>query len=427
MAISISISARFQATHILSSKIAESNFGITPADALSAAKEIEKGFAKLASSEDHYQSLISAFQPEPQNSESASTSVNDANNTTSVPKLGSQTGYETAQTLLPPNDHTKEEEAVTSSIAFGKYRNCVEHSIGGSSTIFRSKDPASNQTVALKVTSTWVQPHDAYREARLLERFGSEKTHVLELCETETLRGEFILVFPFYPLTLADLVDKGNKSKHLPQIFNQVATALSFIHANGVIHRDIKPANILLRSPEGPACLCDFGTAWATDDHHPDETPNGKVIEIGTTCYRSPETLFGYRAYGTEVDIWALGCVIAEAENGGHPLFDAGELGTDLRLILSIFESLGTPNLESWPEAKHLPDFGKMIFNEFPPQSWETLLPNADTNAVDLVKNMITYSQHLRFSAEKVLQPLEVTLLLFKILGSTDTENTNRF
>ncbi|KAK6527822.1 hypothetical protein TWF694_004800 [Orbilia ellipsospora] len=201
------------------------------------------------------------------------------------------------------------------------------------------------------------------------------------------------------------LLDKGENSTRLPRIFKHVAMALSFIHAKGVIHRDLKPANILLKTRNGPACLCDFGTAWATDDHHPDEPSNKKVIEIGTTCYRPPETLFGYRSYGTEVDIWALGCVIAEAENG-HPLFDSGELGTDLRLILSIFEYLGTPTLKSWPEAKDLPDFGKMLFNEFPVRPWESLLPNAGPAAVDLVKNMVTYSQHQRFSADQVLKHL---------------------
>ncbi|KAK6331519.1 hypothetical protein TWF730_004600 [Orbilia blumenaviensis] len=274
--------------------------------------------------------------------------------------------------------------------------------MGGSSTIFKSRDPASKELVALKVTSNWVQPHDAHRESRLLKRLGGDETHILTILETETLRGEFILVFPYYPLTLVDIMEKG-RSSHLPRIFRQVAKALSFVHANGVIHRDIKPGNILLKSEEGPAFLCDFGTAWAMDDHHPDEKADHKVIEIGTTCYRPPETLFGFREYGTEVDIWAFGCVIAEAENGA-PLFEAGELGTDLRLILSIFQSLGTPTLNTWPEANRFPDFSKMLFNEFPSQPWQTLLPNVSSEALNLVENMVTYSQQKRFSADQILK-----------------------
>ncbi|KAF3935948.1 hypothetical protein ABW19_dt0202303 [Dactylella cylindrospora] len=272
---------------------------------------------------------------------------------------------------------------------------------GGSSTIFKSRDPDSSEQVALKVTSHWVQPHDAYREARLLKRLGGDKCHILKLLETETLRGEFILVFPFYPLTLVDVLERG-KQINYSVIFKQIAEALSFVHDSGVIHRDVKPGNILLMSEEGPACLCDFGTAWAADDHHPDEPADGKVTEIGTTCYRSPETLFGYRSYGAEVDIWAFGCVIAEAENGG-PLFDAGDLGTDLRLVLSIFQTLGTPDSESWPESKDFPDFGKILFNIFPAQPWEAILSNANEKVRDLLPNMVTYSKQKRFSAEQIL------------------------
>ncbi|RVD85188.1 uncharacterized protein DFL_003519 [Arthrobotrys flagrans] len=380
----VSISARFQATQRLSAKIEHSNINISPADALVLAKAIEKDFAKLATSEDHYNSLVAAFEPEGPR--------NDAPQDLPAAKGNSAPN--------PPQLEAAEEELTR--ISFGRYRNCKEHSIGGSSTIFKSRDPVTKELVALKVNSTWVQPHDAYRESRLLKRLGGDETHILTLLETETLRGEFILVLPYYPLTLADVMEKG-KSSHLPRIFKQVAKALSFVHANGVIHRDIKPGNILLKSEEGPTYLCDFGTAWAVNDHHPDETADNKVIEIGTTCYRAPETLFGYREYGTEVDIWAFGCVIAEAENGA-PLFEPGELGTDLRLILSIFQSLGTPTLNTWPEANRFPDFSKMVFNEFPPQPWQTLLPTASPEARDLIKNMVTYSQKKRLSADEILK-----------------------
>ncbi|KAJ6256288.1 hypothetical protein Dda_8785 [Drechslerella dactyloides] len=409
----ISISARFQATRLLSSKISKANLSIAPADAFRSAKNIEKGFAEAALSEEHYNALVAAFQPELESQDRANAGIDRS----------------AVQELVPaPAAQRQQPEPVEeiSGITLGKFRSCIEHSIGGSSTIFRAKEPSTGEAVALKVTSNWAQPHDAYREARLLKRLGGNESHILKLLETDTLRGEFILVFPYYPLTLADLIEKGTRPTSFPRIFRQVATALAYVHANGVIHRDIKPANILLQSEEGPAYLCDFGTAWAADDHHADEKADSKVIDVGTTCYRSPETLFGYRSYRTEVDIWAFGCVIAEAENG-RPLFEAGDLGTDLKLILSIFESLGTPNLETWPvsqtqfiekpicilsqialtqpgifqEARDFPDFGKVLFNKFPAQPWEDLLPNASPVAVDLVRKMVTYSQEQRISAEQ--------------------------
>ena len=75
---------------------------------------------------------------------------------------------------------------------------------------------------------------------------------------------------------------------------------------------------------------------------------------MGTTHYRPIELLFGYKAYGTELDLWAAGCVVAECFSNDlsadewHPFFDAGDLGSELRLIASIFQKLGTPTDESW-------------------------------------------------------------------------------
>ena len=60
--------------------------------------------------------------------------------------------------------------------------------------------------------------------------------------------------------------------------------------------------------------------------------------------------------YGIEIDLWAAGCVVAEvvrirlgSERRDWTLFDAGELGSELALVKSIFETLGTPNEERWP------------------------------------------------------------------------------
>lgn len=339
----LGIATRFQATQTLRAKLRDT--GLPDADVLKTAKDIESGFARAATSEEHYNDLVASFQAD-----------------TGHLRNGKQ--QMSLTTCHPDQDPTPEgegegEEATgsqVSAISFGRFRNCMEHRNGGSSTVFKSIDPKTSQQVALKVTSNWTQPHDAHREARLLSRLGRANSHILELLETETLRGDFILVFPYYPLTLADLIAENDQTA-LVSIVRDAAQGLAFIHANGVIHRDIKPANILLKSRTGPATLCDFGTAWAVDDHHADEPPDQKVIDIGTTCYRPPEVLFGYQKYGTEIDIWAFGCVIAEAQTG-IPLFDSGELGTDLRLIASIFQILGTPDLESWPvrfQQEHRP------------------------------------------------------------------------
>jgi cyclin-dependent kinase len=137
---------------------------------------------------------------------------------------------------------------------------------------------------------------------------------------------------------------------HLRDLFR----ALAQIHDLGIIHRDIKPSNILLDSPDGPAYLADFGISWK-EGQKDSEPAVKKITDVGTTCYRPPEILFGYRGYGAALDLWAAGCVVAEAVAVGHKqLFDSGPVGSDLSLIQSIFQTLGTPDEEIWPVCHDL-------------------------------------------------------------------------
>lgn len=157
-------------------------------------------------------------------------------------------------------------------------------------------------------------------------------------------------------LTLEDLLDeKLIGSSQLKQYLNDLFSGLAHVHSLGIIHRDIKPSNVLLRSPSGPAYLGDFGIAWKDGDLDSEPTDK-KITDVGTTAYRPPELMFGNAAYDSSLDIWAAGCVVAEshlAVNGvRRTLFDAGELGSELALIQSIFKTLGTPNEESWPVSQ---------------------------------------------------------------------------
>ena len=243
----------------------------------------------------------------------------------------------------------------------GPFTNCTHHADGLFSTIYADE----MKNLAIKVTnpSQSHPPHDPRREARILK--AAAHTNIVPLQTTYTQSLQFLLVFPFISLDLATVLRRGfplnvNSAR---QILHGLFGALAYIHSKGIIHRDIKPANILIDPRSGTPYLADFGIAWSPNDPA-SEPSNEKLTDVGTTCYRPPELLFGHKAYGPELDLWAAGCVVAECVRRGlstskkpdvrigpaeWSLFDPGELGTEFALIKSIFGTLGTPTDETWP------------------------------------------------------------------------------
>lgn len=278
------------------------------------------------------------------------------------------------------------------------------HGSGLFSTVYRATDASTERVLAIKVTtpSRMSPPHDSEREARLL-RLASKALNVMPLLSTEWIAGgHFLLILPFLPWDLGQLLDQKQLSRQQQKVhLHALFSALDHIHRQGIIHRDIKPSNLLARSPGGPIYLADFGIAWQADDIA-SEPADEKITDVGTTCYRAPELLFGFKAYTEKLDMWAAGCVVAECLRNGTSLFDAGDLSSELALLRSIFTTLGTPTDEIWPEACQMPDWGKMQFTEYPRKEWQQILPGADPKAVELVEQLVRFQSTDRLSAAEV-------------------------
>jgi cyclin-dependent kinase len=129
--------------------------------------------------------------------------------------------------------------------------------------------------------------------------------------------------------------------------------------------------------------------------------------EVVTLWYRAPDVLMGSRNYSTSIDIWSIGCILAEMASG-RPLFPGSSVKDQL---LRIFKILGTPNEEIWPGISSLPDFKVNLENfitkaDTPIYSTialDSLLPKLGEEGLDLLGKMIAFVPEKRVSAQEAL------------------------
>lgn len=121
-------------------------------------------------------------------------------------------------------------------------------------------------------------------------------------------------------------------------IMYQLFNALAFLHAHRILHRDIKTSNLLIDG-QGFVKICDFGLGR--------QYREGKVLtpKVITLMYRAPELHLGVQDYTHAVDVWSMGCVMAELFLR-QPLFVASR---DDQLLLAICDVIGMPTDATFP------------------------------------------------------------------------------
>jgi cyclin-dependent kinase-like len=170
------------------------------------------------------------------------------------------------------------------------------------------------------------------REIRILKAL--KHPNIVDLIEVFRWKGKMLLVFEYVPHTLLEELENntsGLSEEETRKYMWQLVRGLNFIHQHNVIHRDIKPENLLI-SKNGALKICDFGFARFLS------TPDTLYTDyVSTRWYRAPELLVGDANYSQGIDIWAIGCLLAELTTG-QPLFPGVSDYNTLELIMNTVQ-----------------------------------------------------------------------------------------
>jgi len=225
----------------------------------------------------------------------------------------------------------------------GQYDIQRELGRGGMGIVLLARDERLDRAVALKVLPPHLAVDGDTRERFLREaRMAAQLSHpnIVPVYRADEIGGcAFFAMGYVEGETLGDRIrDRGTlAAADTVRILREVAWALAYAHARGIVHRDIKPDNILLDRQSGRAVVTDFGIARA--DFNPALTQDGLVL--GTVHYMSPEQATGDALDGRS-DLYALGCIAYLALSGRLP-FE----GTSPQAVLVAHATREAPPLRS--------------------------------------------------------------------------------
>jgi serine/threonine-protein kinase len=200
----------------------------------------------------------------------------------------------------------------------------VEREIGGGgmSRLFLATEASLNRRVVVKLLPPdFASEVSAARFKREIEVAAHlQHPHVLPILAAGSKDGLLFYVMPY--VEGESLRHRLTRERPLPvsdavRILTEVADALDFSHAAGVVHRDIKPENILLEGKH--AVLADFGVAHALDSARSGGALTGTGMGIGTPGYMSPEQASGDKGVDPRSDVYALAVVGYEMLVGVPP------------------------------------------------------------------------------------------------------------
>ncbi|KAJ8791848.1 hypothetical protein J1605_020570 [Eschrichtius robustus] len=309
---------------------------------------------------------------------------------------------------------------------------------GAYGSVCSAYDTRLRQRVAVKKLSrpfqSLIHARRTYRELRLLKHLKHENViGLLDVFTPATSLEDFSEVYLVTTLMGADLNNivkcQALSDEHVQFLVYQLLRGLKYIHSAGIIHRDLKPSNLAVNE-DCELRILDFGLARQADEE--------MTGYVATRWYRAPEIMLNWMHYNQTVDIWSVGCIMAELLQG-KALFPgndcilgaaAGEqvLGSDpasgvwgpgespclavghflsqadIDQLKRIMEVVGTPSPEVLAKisSEHARTYIQSL-PHMPQKDLRSIFHGANPLAVDLLGRMLVLDSDQRVSAAEAL------------------------
>ena len=188
--------------------------------------------------------------------------------------------------------------------------------------------------------------------------------------------------------------------EHIQFFLYQILRGLKFQHSSGILHRDLKPRNLLVNS-NCDLRICDFGLARANTNTL--MTPSAQLTDyIATRWYRAPEVILSWAQYGPSIDVWSVGCILAEMLRR-KPLMPAQNSAEQMKMIVDL---TGSPDADLIAKIQDADN--KQFMQQLPQQQGKnfnqllSMCKNPD--AIDLCKKMLEFDPEKRITIQGALE-----------------------
>lgn len=303
---------------------------------------------------------------------------------------------------LPKMDSEKFSEFINSNRFMILQKHCR--------SVFVGADKDTGDIVALKRINTEQEengfPITAIREVKILKALNNPNIVRLKEIVTSKGHGEIpknvFMVFEYLEYDLTGILETPEirlTQDHIKSWSHQLLSGVHYMHKNKIIHRDLKASNLLI-GKKGELKIADWGLARSWN-------PDMKVLtkKVITLWYRPPELLLGNSRYSPKIDMWSVGCIIAEMFRRTGFLKGRNEV----EQLDLIFNTAGHPTPQDWPDIeKKCP-----LWNNFKPEAGKELprrikeklqsqLHNSSwltKNAIDLIEKLLILNPDQRLDA----------------------------